>query len=412
MAIRSNLQSRWDLHLRHLPMVCRQLAVAILALGFALGPVAPPQAHAAGPETQLRKNLPNALRGDRVAVREVAKAVVKRGPRSFTSAAQIRPLIRAEALRGSGAAANAYGIMLQYGIGGPRRPKEAASWYAKGGAEGNVGASKNGAFAYALGWGVQRSTKRANQLLAKVPPDQRSRKMLEISKALMQPGREEPELALSWLERAVALDRGGDLNAASVYQDLAENLPDGEERLVDWLVPLAEKGNARAAMLLARQLENTGREAGLIAASGFYLKAAESNAPKAFEGLGRLLVTAPAPLSREILAQLEEKAKAGVVPASVALGTHYLFGATVAPENRQKGLLYLERAARAGDAETQYRLAIILLGNAENADKHELARAYLALAAANGHDLAAKAARQFGEITVADARVILAPSGR
>jgi TPR repeat protein len=86
--------------------------------------------------------------------------------------------------------------MLQYGIGGPKLPKEAASWYARGGSGGNVSASKNGALAYALGWGVRRDTRRAKQLLASVPADQRGRKMLEIARAMMQPGREEPEQAL------------------------------------------------------------------------------------------------------------------------------------------------------------------------------------------------------------------------
>ncbi|MFY8101803.1 MAG: hypothetical protein ACOVOA_17805 [Allorhizobium sp.] len=385
----------------------RRLAVSLLVAVLALGPALPSPALAAGAETQLRNNLPGALRGNRVAVREVAKAIVKIGPRSFKSAAQIRPLIRAEALRGSSSAANAYGIMLQYGIGGPKRPKEAATWYARGGLDGNVGASKNGALAYALGWGVQRSTKRANQLLAKVPADQRSRKMLEISKALMQPGREEPDVALYWLERAVALDPAATLNAASVYRDLAKSMPGGEERLAEWLKPLAEKGNDKAALILARQMEATGRSEDLVAASDLYLKAAESDPTKAYEALGRLLTNAPAPLSAEILARLEEKAKQGVVPAAVALGTHLLFSAPAAPENREKGLTYLEQAARSGDAETQYRLAMILLGDAENAGKHELARAYLALSAASGNEMAAMAAKQFGEITVADARLIV-----
>lgn len=387
----------------------RQIAVSLLVIGLVLGPASTPPAQAASAETQLRKNLPKALQGNRVAVREVAKAIVKIGPRNIKAAAQLRPLIRAEAQRGSGAAANAYGIMLQYGIGGPKRPKEAATWYAKGSSGGNVGASKKAALVYALGWGVQRNTKRANQLLAKVPADQRSRKMLEISKALMQPGREEPELALYWLERAVALDPSAQLNAANVYRDLAKDLPGGEARLVDWLQPLAEKGNARAALLLARQLETSAKPEDLVAASELYLKAAEGEGPKAYEGLGRLLTNAPAPLADTILARLEEKAEAGVAPAAIALGTHLLFSAPGEPENREKGIAYLEAAARAGDAETQYRLALILLGDAENSEKHQLARAYLALSAASGNAMAAKAAKQFGAITVADARLIVEP---
>ena len=385
-------------------------AVLILILGLACGSTAsPPPAFAAGPEAQLRQSLPSALRGDRVAVREAAKAIVKMGPRPFEFAAQLRPLIRTEAVLGSGAAANAYGIMLQYGIGGPKLPKEAANWYARGGSEGNVSASKNGALAYALGWGVRRDTKRANQLLQTVPADQRSRKMLEIARAMMQPGREEPEQALYWVKRAVDLDKTGQLNAARVYRDLAQSMPGGEQLLLDWLEPLADKGNIRAVLLLARQLETTGDATDLLGASELYLKAAQSEAPGAYDGLARLLASAPQPLSDAIMASLEEKAQAGVIPAAVAIGTHLLFSPAASPDNRQKGIAYLEAAALSGHAETQYRLAMILLGDGEQADKHQLARAYLALSAASGNEKAAKAARQFGEIAVAEARLIVSP---
>lgn len=382
------------------------LAFSVM-LGLCLGPaITPVPALAAGPEANMRQFLPSALGGDRIAVREVAKAIVKLGPRQYRSATQLRPLIRAEALRGSSAAANAYGIMLQYGIGGPKLPKEAASWYARGGADGNVGASKNGALAYALGWGVRRDTKRANQLLAKVPVDQRSRKMLEIAKAMMQPGREEPDQALYWLDRAVALDPQGRLNAAGVYEELADNMPEGRDVLVDWLEPLAEKGNVRAILLLAQNLETSGSGEDLVAAADLYVKAAQSNAPEAYAALGRLLAIAPEPLSDQIRSGLEGQADNGVVSAAVVLATHLLFSPDGLPQDREKGLRYLKAAARSGDPHTQYRLAMILLGDVEHADKHQLARAYLALSAAGGNEQAAKAAKQFGEITLADARLI------
>jgi TPR repeat protein len=293
-------------------------------LGLAIAVTAPMTgpALAAGAETLLRQNLPAALRGDRTAVREVARAIVRIGPRPFKAAAQVRPLLRSEALRGSSAAANAYGILLQYGIGGVKNPKEAASWYAKGGAKGNLSASKNAAFAYALGWGVQRNTKRANQLLAKLPSDQRSRKMLEISKALMHPGREEPEMALYWLERAVSLDKNGQLNAAGAYRMLAGAMADGDEKLIDWLEPLADKGNTRAQIFLARNYEVKATESERAKAVDLYLEAAIANDPDAYEGLGRLLAVSQPPLSDRILAFLEEKAQAGVPAANLALGTH------------------------------------------------------------------------------------------
>lgn len=381
----------------------------VLGLGFsvALGAPVASVSFAAGAETLLRNNLPAALRGNRVAVREVARAIIRIGPRSFKSAAQIRPLLRSEALRGSSAAANAYGILLQYGIGGPKKPKEAANWYAKGGAKGNLGAAKNAALAYALGWGVQRNTKRANQLLAKLPSDQRSRKMLEISKALMHPGREEPELALYWLERAVSNDKSGQLNAASAYQTLAGAMANGDEKLLDWLEPLGEKGDVRAQILLARHYEEKATETERAKAVDLYQQAAIANNPDAYEALGRLLAISQSPLSDQILAFLEEKARAGVPWANLALGTHYVFGATTSDEMRAKGLAFMEVAARAGDPEVQYQLALVLLGDASDTGQHDLARAYLVLSAAGGNKFAAQAAKKFGPLTVADARLII-----
>jgi TPR repeat protein len=358
------------------------------------------------PGAMLRKLGPEAMQGDRLALRKAAKAINKIGPRGFDSASQIRPLLRTEAMRGSSAAANAYAMMLQYGIGGPANPKEAPMWYAKGGRHGNASASKSAALAYGLGWGVRRNNRLALQLLAKLPADQRARKMLAISKALLTPGQEEPEVAIYWLQRAIALDPHGDLNATGVYEDIAAQLPDGEAKLMTWLKPLAEKGNVGAVMVVAKRLLATGNPPDLTEAARLYMLAADKDEIRAYENLASLLATAPADATPPILAFLENKASGGSNVARVALGNFYLFKSVASDRFRARGLDYLQHAAKDGSSDAQYRLGMVLLGGQSDQTQYALANAYLVLSAKAGNLPAEIAASHLGRMSVDQAREI------
>lgn len=359
------------------------------------------------PFAVFKKVSPAALRGDREALREAAKAIVKMGPREFRFAPQMRAMLHDEALRGSSAAANAYAMMLQYGIGGPPRPQEAPAWYARGSERGNISASKSGAVAYALGWGVRRDTNHAMNLLKGVPPDQRARRMLEISKALLQPGREEPEPALIWLRRAIALDSGGNLNAADVYEQIAAFSPVAEDQMISWLQPLADKGNSRAAMKLATRLAARGKAGDLAEASRLYLVAAEKNEPHAYEALGAMLASVPNESASAILAHMEGAADSGSGVARMVLGNYYLFQSADSEDLRDRGLNYLRLAAKDGNPEAQYRLAMMLLGGSADQAQHLLAQAYLVLAAEGGNPLAEIAVAQLGNMPLPQAREIV-----
>lgn len=382
----------------------------VLLLGLAAAQALPgPVAHAVEvrPEVTLRKVVPAALRGDREAVREAAKAIVKIGPRPFSSSTALRASLRAEALMGSSAAANAYGMMLQYGIGGPARPSEAPSWYARGSTKGNVSASKNAALAYALGWGVPRNTGQAKRMLAKVPIDQRARKMLQISKAMLQPGREEPESALMWLRQADALDPKGDLDSADLYKQIADLGYAGEGGLQDWLQPLIEKGNGRAALVLGRRMASTAGPQSAVDASDLFFLAAEREELDAYEALGQLLETAPEPVAEKITTFLQQKAMEGVSNARTVLASYYLFQSAMSDEKRKLGMDYLRGAANDGDPVAQYRLAMLMLGNASDAKQHDIARAYLVLAADNGNRQAEIAVTQLGHLSRDEATRII-----
>lgn len=360
--------------------------------------------------TTLRKIAPSALQGDREAVRDAAKAIVKLGPREFKGADQMRPLLRNEAMRGSSAAANAYGMMLQHGIGGPANPAEAPQWYSRGASDGNISASKSGAFAYALGWGVRRDVRKAQTLLAAVPVDQRARKMLQISKALLRPGHEEPEAALMWLQRAVALRAGSPDDAARIGARIEEIEPGSAEEMRIWLAPLAAKGNGAAAMMLASAMMDSGKPEDQTEAVRLYLLAAEQGVDGAYQALGTLLTSGPKEAAAPVLSLLEQKARGGIAPAQVILAHYYVFQSGEEQDLRKKGVDYLQQAAREGNPEAQYRLAMLILTSVEDQDKRALAKAYLVLAAKGGNRLAGIAVAQLGSVPLQQARQIVKAS--
>jgi TPR repeat protein len=397
----------------------RRLVKALILVLFASSvsvavlPPVPVEAAQKNASERMRKLTPAALRGDRQALRDLAKAIVKNGPSEFKNAAAIRMLLRSEAGRGSTAAANAYGQMLQNGIGGPAKPAEAAQWYAKGSAKGNISASKNGALAYALGWGVRRDTRRAMRLLTAVPVEQRVRKMLEISKELLKPGQEEPDLAMAWLQKAVALYGGGSVDPSQIGRRIAELDAASQGQMRAWLEPLAAKRNGAAAMMLAAYLSASDKPEDRAAAIALYLIAAEQNIDGAYKALGSLIASSSTEKAAPILAMLEAKARSGMTPARIALANYYMFQSAQVQDLRKKSMFYLEQAAQTGDIDAQYKLAIMLLSSVETAteqagDQKRRAQAYLVLSARGGNRMAEIAVARFGSLPLSQARQIVA----
>ncbi|WJH41129.1 hypothetical protein N7E02_11665 [Aliirhizobium terrae] len=384
----------------------RQASVlpASIVLGVALAGTMPVENAAAveqNPSIVLKKVSPAALQGDREALRSAAKAITKLGPRQFNSAAAMRERLRTEAARGSSSAATAYGMMLQHGIGGPARPKEAPGWYSKGSARGNASASKNGALTYALGWGVRRNNATAMQMLSKLPADQRARRMLQISSTLLDTRVQEPEPSMMWLRRAVSLDAGGASQANEIAERLIAIDGKADEELRVWLQPLVVKGNGTASMVLATRLDAGERPEDKPEAMRLYLIAAQRNTDGAYEALGRLLGYAAAATST--LAFLEDKAANGSTEARVVLANYYLFRSPDGEDLRTRGLDYLRQAARDGNADAQYRLGLMLLSNVDDGQR-ALAQAYLVLSARAGNSLAGIAVAQLGTMPVKQAQ--------
>ncbi|MFD2250555.1 TPR repeat protein [Pseudochelatococcus lubricantis] len=351
-----------------------------------------------------------ALDGDREALRAAAKLIAARGPQPFKGAAQLRPLLRREALNGSSASATAYAILLQHGIGGEANPGEAPQWYARGAQAGNVKSVKGAAVAYALGWGVRRDTDRALRLLAGLPREERAREMLKIARALLSPGREEPEAARQWLGRAAVLGTSATVAAAGLHAGLAApGDPEEGKTLRRWLQPLIARGDTDASIVLARHLLAQPDTHDRLEAIDLLLKAAGTGDRRGIEALSKLSGGGQNDVAGDgtILQFLEEKALAGSNPARVSLGEIYAFRAGAEEGAQQKAQRFLTLAARDGDAVAQYRLGMLLLTGARTEGDTELARAYLSLAAAQGNAPAALAAARFGGMSRAEADTVI-----
>lgn len=360
---------------------------------------------AAPADGHLQQHVAGALKGSRVDLREAAKLITARGPRPFDGAAALRPLLRAEALLGSSASANAYALMLQFGIGGPKDAREAPEWYARAAADGNRSATDDAALAYALGWGVRRDNGRADDLLATLDADARARSMLRISDALMAPGREEPEEARRWAARAAALGTADQTRAALRYEKLGPVDAVAADKLRTWFGAGVERGEAAAMLGLARQLnggsdEERARAATLMASA---IAGGDGQAVSALVGLLEARRRGD-PALAPVIATLEEMATRGVGGARSVLAQVYAVWGVSDPELRRRGRGHLEAAAEAGDAEAQYRLALVLLNPVDGSADLKAARAYLSLAAQSGHSLARDAVSQFGEMPLEEAR--------
>lgn len=392
----------------------KAIPAGVLALVLAVLPIA---FHAGGPvvyraaaaeQESFADQVRRSIAGDRVATREACKAIGVRGPLTFDSASALRPLLRAEAMRGSSACANAYALMLQFGIGGSKDTREAPEWYARGASTGNRTATNNAALAYALGWGVRRDTQRAVSLLDAVDAPARAAEMLRISDALMAPGREEPEEARKWAARAADLATPDQTRAAQRFERLGPLDEAEAARLRAWYAAGVARAEPEAVKNLARLLAG-GNAEDRAAAANLLLTGVEAGDEDAAAMLVLMLQEDRASYADDgpVVTGLKAMAEAGSLTARKVLAQVYSTWGITDPKVRTEGMRHLEMAARAGDAEAQYRLALVLLNGTDGGRRMELARAYLSLAAESGHAGASDAASRLGPLPPAEARSIL-----
>lgn len=387
----------------------RRLAAIALAALLAL-PLSAQTVLAApsDPASVLRRHTPAALAGNREALRTVAKAIVALGPRSVPSAASLRPRLRSEAQRGSSASSVAYGILLQYGIGGAPAMREAPGWYERAARAGNRSGAQRAAVAYALGWGVDRDTRRALNLLSRLKPEARAKQMVVISEAMLRPEQYEPEAAEDWLERALALETRSTLKAVSLFEGIEFGGVDRSREIQAFLRGRAEKGDARAALHLGRRLVD-GTAAERVEAVSWLVSAVDSGEPHAAPELRRLVADASVGMSAggaDIRAAAEKAASQGSGAARAALAQADAFSLTAEP-GRTEDATYLADAARDGDAQAQYRMGMLFLVDTTRPENAAVARAYLSLAAAGGNTLASTALTSLGPMTVTEAKALL-----
>ncbi|WP_170923399.1 tetratricopeptide repeat protein [Fulvimarina manganoxydans] len=348
-------------------------------------------------------------------MREIAKAIVGLGPRHFSEAAALRPLLRREALLGSSASATAYGMMLQYGIGGAKDIRSAPSWYARAARTGNRSASKHAAITFALGWGIRRDEAKALAILRQITPEARAKEMIKIGEALLQPGREEPDVALRWARRAARLETSATVSASRLYERLASMDPNSAPQIREWLEAVASAGNTKAAIALGERLLLTLNPQDRARAARWFFLAAEKGEPRGIPALMSLLVNSnirDADEANPILRFLEDKAAEGSNIARVSLGEALIFASQGDEDIRKRGETYLEQAARGGDPEAQFKLAMLLLNQPQAEPDPALARAYLSLAAAKGYPLAKGVVGRLGAMPEAEAQAMIETGSR
>lgn len=344
-----------------------------------------------------------ALRGNREAIRDVAEQLAKSPPRHFPQASRLRPHLRNEALLGSGAAAEAYGMFLQYGIGGPAKPGEAVTWYRRSAQRGDQTAGQRAALALALGWGVRRDTSAARRLLAQLDSERRARVMLQIGQALLAPGRAEPAVAARWLAEAATLGTASSVRASKIYEEIGPS--DASDDVLQWLQTAARAGNQGATFELARRFSTAADPSRKLEAADLYLKSAKAGDERAVPALQSLLGASLENLDDPVVAFLVQRAEQGSSAARFVLGKAYLFRAGLDGAARDKARHYLALAARDGIADAQYQLGMLEIANGD-AGRENLARAYLSLASQAGHPLASQAILQIGEMPADEARLV------
>ncbi|WAJ28734.1 hypothetical protein [Antarcticirhabdus aurantiaca] len=390
----------------------RVLAAALIALAAAASPAA--GAAEPSPASVLKRHAAAAVAGDREAVRRVAKAIVALGPQGIPSAAALRPRLRTEARLGSSASAVAYGILLQYGIGGAPAPREAPGWYARAAGAGNRSGAQRAAVAYALGWGVDRDTRKALRLLSRLEPEARAKQMVVISEAMLRPEQYEPDAAEDWLERALALETRSTLKAVTLFEGIEFNNADRSAEILAFLRGRAEAGDAKAAMHLGRRLADSGSAEERLEAARWLLAAADGGEERARQSLAALLVDARAGVGAggpQIRALLEEQARANSPAARASLAEADAFSLGGGPVRAGNGGDFLAEAARDGDVDAQVRLGMLFLIDTTKPENAALARAYLSLAAAKGSALARSAVAPLGTMPEAEALALVRRDG-
>jgi TPR repeat protein len=309
---------------------------------------------------------------------------------------------------GSSAAATAYGILLQYGLGGPASAREAAVWYNRAAADGNHAGAQRAALAYAVGWGVNRDTGKARRLLSTLEPEARAKQMIAISQVMLKPSQFEPDLAEDWLERALALQTRSTSKAVLLYEQIRSGDDERSAAVREWLRARAQKGDLKAANRLADRLLTAKDQASHEEAARWFLTAAEKGDVRARERLAMLLAASEAggtPASVRTYVEAQAKAGSNAARSTLAEAFAYAPSPAATPKTASDG--YLEEVARSGNSEAQYKLGMLFLNEEGDAHRLALAKAYLSLAAAKGNPMAKSAVSHLGTMPAAKAQALI-----
>jgi TPR repeat protein len=145
----------------------------------------------------------------------------------------------------------------------------------------------------------------------------------------------------------------------------------------------ADSGSIESAIVLWRALASSGAAA--TDQAPYLLVAVKAGNVKAINAATKLLIITATPSADTdaLVAAITSAADAGNVDALLALAALYATGGPVTPDGT-RSLNYYRAAADHGDADSQFRVGIYFAQDTTNDETLDLARQYLAAAAAQG----------------------------
>ncbi|KKC33954.1 tetratricopeptide repeat protein [Devosia psychrophila] len=338
--------------------------------------------------------LEMSARGNREAIRLLARAIVNNEYSFGDDIERVRMVLGSEAMLGSSSAVMAWATIQDRGVDVVKNETTAYEWYRWAAIVGSESGRRATALALISGKGVERNVDEALEWANRLPAVRRSSTyiaMAELLYASHQTG--DVELADRLAVESASLNPDNTMRAANLLLE-SSGSPAALTEASRIVAEAAAAGDAKALVMQANLAEQGSDPQARVNAIENYITLANANNAEAIKQLARLLSSGslPAPKLDEIVEILITQANAGNIEAIVAISQAYMFGAGV-PVSFEKAAQYYRMGAELGNAEAQYQIGILYAGGIGVSRDVELAKSWLQKSALGGSQVAAVALR-------------------
>lgn len=329
-----------------------------------------------------------ALLGDRRSLNEVARRQYDENIRP-SRFAELVPYYDKSAREQSNTTALLMGRLTEEGEFGQNPKTSTVDWYTLAANRGSNKATKELVVYYARAG----EDSQALAWIGRLSGEEKSNMYLSLAKDFLDAGDELPRngtSAVRWYRRGLAANPTAAVSSANRF--LTDAPTDADRAAILAAVRTqADRGNPDAALLVARSLDRDSAEVNPEAVRYFLIAAKAGNA----DAMGSLVKSAAFlksddPLSGQIVSGLTSMGERGNVDAMLTLGNSYGIGGIV-PRDPARSFAWYERAAKAGNAEAQYRTGVAYADGIGTTKNIEQARRWLQESARRGFNLAAPA---------------------